>query len=407
VFLKYNSECRVQLPPPPLNFSRLDIYAPLVKNLRIFLQDHRERRNIFGIDGSWCTLVCRARQSALLPNLRALTLDGKFETFDEAVIWVSAFLSPTIESFYAKQLKISKSGITSSMMSIILQLLSRNCPRLRRLELLANPSNSIEHDERASLLYVALGAPAFYDWQSFRGLQHLVTDVSIITEGSLLSLGQIACLNSLDIYCTKSNDPSSNRLSSYARTFSLSDDSFLSLQRIAIRDLPHEYIILLWGLEPMVRDLKEVEVSMDIAGEYISNEKSNAAWRFASEFIPALADGSPDLTTFIVDFNSANNTGDFLPMILHVETLEPLSVLPLQRVEFYFIHIGARGLDQGALDCRVSALWPKVTLLSLPHQFTYFNSLHNFAALPCLPSGKNGFFITHNSIYFLRFQQIT
>jgi hypothetical protein len=382
-----NSRYNTQLPPSPADFSRFDLYAPFVQSLYVFGGGGRSKREDFGIDASWQTLIFRARQSPLLPNLTTLTLDEAFEKDDEPALWVSAFASKSLKSFYVRKLAPKASGVTSSLTSVLLGLVTQSCPDLQNIRLCLGPpyeqSETSFWDSGPSnapnLLRIVLGVSASQTWQNIRNLRSLVTDIHAIDGHSLLSLGQLPYLDSLDIHGAEPRHTSLARLPSSIRNLSLSKNTFPSLRRLSIRNLHHEDIMLLWDLESVVQELDQVEIALDIVAEHTLSDKQTLGNRFSSDFLPILSARSPALTKIVIDFNSAHPFDHVDAMPLDIGRFEPLSPLPLQWVELRFICIKA---PEGA--SRIATLWPNVVNLKLPNQPIASDALHHFAVLPHL-----------------------
>jgi hypothetical protein len=363
----------------PPDFSRFDLYAPFVKGLHIFSQDRHGKRGAFGVDNSWQPFVLRARQSALLPNLQTLSIDEKFRSFDEAAFWISALVSPSLKCFDAEKLELEDSSLTPLTTTIILQIVLQVCPGLRELKLHLGLPEVVGHGEHApsthSLLNTALGTLTLNSWQGFRELRYLATDVCSITGDFLTSLGRLACLDTFDIYDAHHSD--SKQLSVNVRNVNLPKDAFPNLRCLIIRDLHHDDIFPLWDLDPMVRDLKQIKVKIDL-DESMSIQQ---AQHFASEFFPILRARSPGLTDLGFGFSRVGGIG---LVCLDIETCKPLAALPLKQVELRAILIDSELISPEDVDRSVAALWPSVVTLKLPDQYTYFNYLHHFAILPNL-----------------------
>jgi hypothetical protein len=383
---------QTQLPPSPADFSRFDLYAPFVRNLWVFGPQRYGRHSNFGIDASWQTLILRARQSPLLPNLKELTIDESFETDDEPVLWVSAFASPSLESFRAENME--QTHATSSMTSVILGLLAEHCRDLRQLKLYVGPPDKDNdtplyhghHPTKPSLLRVLLGAPVSQTWQTLQNLRSLVTDVSAINMPSLSSLGHLPHLNSIEIHGveprTYSHQP---RFSSDIRNMAFAENSFPNLRRLAVRNLHHEDLVLLWDLEDLVGDLEEVGVGIDLVNGYISEEKVRSAEKFTSEFFPVLSARSPSLKALIIDLNPSKHDAEpITAMTLDIEQFKPLITLPLQRVELAYITLQTSEIGDKFFNCRIAMLWPNAVHLKLLHQPVGSDKLHHFASLPSL-----------------------
>ncbi|KAF8604361.1 hypothetical protein BDV93DRAFT_101802 [Ceratobasidium sp. AG-I] len=238
---KQHNNVYIELPSPSVDFSRFDFYARFVQTLEIFgPSNERGHSNEFQIDASWQTLLFRAQQLTLLPNLRELKLNKTFGSDDDPALWLTAFLSPSVKTFGFESVKLYTNA-ASSMASVALRLATQTCSDLERITLYLGPTeraNSLNNNTpaQASVLHILMGAPISRTWSNVRNLRSLVTDVYALDADSLLALGQLPHLGSLEIRKlpeTHHTRSTSERLPISIRSMALSDNSFPSLRRLA------------------------------------------------------------------------------------------------------------------------------------------------------------------------------
>ncbi|KAF8604379.1 hypothetical protein BDV93DRAFT_507695 [Ceratobasidium sp. AG-I] len=343
------NEYTIRLPPPPADFSRFDVYAPFVHSLAIFGPDSPG----FSIDSSWQTLIFRGRDSVLLPNLKSFALDHHFKEDEEPILWVSAFVSPSLRDFRATKVQRETSSVTSSTMSIILRRVAYGCSKLESLTLFVGSLNSAQNNNR--LLRVILEEPLSRTWQNFQSLSSLVTDVNTLDADSLSSLGQLPHLKFLDIHGTVLNHP----------------------RDLTIRKLHYDDILAIWNLEYLVEGVTCLTLLVRPWGIGAS-----AAVQLSSEFLPVLSARTPQLTHLNILFMShspGNNT-----MLVDIKHFKCLATLPLSWVVIKSICLydpRTKKDEKSSFAKEIAALWPNVAVLKLPDQEMTTRSLHYFAAL--------------------------
>ncbi|KAF8604382.1 hypothetical protein BDV93DRAFT_544076 [Ceratobasidium sp. AG-I] len=368
----------IRLPPPPADFSRFDIYAPLVHSLATFGPSRPSYRSEFNIDYSWQALIFRARESPLLLNLKNFTLDHKFNKDEEPILWVSTFIAPSLTAFKATRLWCADSYATFSTMSIILRRIADHCPVLESLTLYLGSPDGAQDD--ASLFRMLLEEPPSRTWKNFKNLSSLVTDVNTLGADSLLSLGQLPHLNCLDIQSTDNSRLRyfTERLPNSVPNAALSRDSFPCLRRLTIRKLNYDDIMALWDLEPLVNKFTHLDLYSPP-----SRDQTNAAVRLLDGFLPTLAARSPQLTILKVCLKPSYVSTD--PVPLAIEQWDCLASLLLQKLTILSAELYlASQLETPLFVKHIVTLWPNLTKLILPNQEISLGSLHHFTALPNL-----------------------
>ncbi|KAF8604367.1 hypothetical protein BDV93DRAFT_101874 [Ceratobasidium sp. AG-I] len=286
----------IRLPSPPADFSRFDVYAPLVQSLNTFGPKKRKYLAWFNIDSSWQTLELRAQESTLLPNLKEFSLNYNFKQEDEPVLWVSAFISPSLTAFNAVRVQRGDSAVTSSTLSIILKLVARDCPKIESLTLF--PGSLARNQDSASLLHVILEEPISRTWQKFQNLSSLVTDVNALDAKSLSSLGKLPYLNTLEIRGTSQVHPyAAERLPDSTRRAALSEGFFPSLRHLTVLGLHFDDIMTIWDLESVVQELTHLKVLA-----HHTTDAMQFASLLAIRFLAILCVRSPKLTDLSVQF---------------------------------------------------------------------------------------------------------
>ncbi|KAF8604381.1 hypothetical protein BDV93DRAFT_606071 [Ceratobasidium sp. AG-I] len=302
-------EYTIRLPPPPADFSRFDVYAPLVHSLTTFGPGRSGYQTSFNIDPSWQTLVFRARGSPLLPNLKTFTLDHTFNKDEEPVLWVSAFLTQSLRVFKAERLWCGGSYVTSSTMPVILRRIACDCSNLESLSLYVGPPGDAQ--DNPSLFRVILEEPPSWAWRNFQKLTSLVTDVNTLNADSLMSLGQLPHLHTLEIQTLGDNQLRSpmERLPSSVPNTALSENSFSCLRYLTIDSLHYDDIMTLWDQELLVNELSSLQLYAPP-----SRDEANTAAQLSTGFLPVLCARSPRLITLEIQFKPSFLDTDSVPL---------------------------------------------------------------------------------------------
>ncbi|KAF8604369.1 hypothetical protein BDV93DRAFT_606061 [Ceratobasidium sp. AG-I] len=365
---------RLELSSLPADFSRFDVYAPLVQYFASF----GKTGSYIDITSSWQTLVFRTRESPLLPNLIEFTPVHCFQNDESFVLWVSTFISPSLKVFSASHGQ-QRLTATYSTMSIILKLVARGCPHLTSLTLYIGPSGRLQNG--SSLWRLVLEDPISGIWQNFQSLRSLVTSVNALDADSLTSLGQLSHLNTLEIRGTwpPYTSPTRERLPGSFRNACLPASSFPILQNLVIYEFHQDDIATIWDLQPLVAGL--VQLRLDIRPV---KQRQTTVERIY-EFLPVLCTRSPQLTDLTLGFSFPPAGQPVLP--LDIERFRCLSKLPLQQVAVnrMLLHDPtATNQEEPNFAGQIASIWPNVIVLKLPNQKTTLEQLHCFTTLPKL-----------------------
>ncbi|KAF8604357.1 hypothetical protein BDV93DRAFT_522471, partial [Ceratobasidium sp. AG-I] len=378
------------LPSYPADLSRFDLYARFVQTLSIFDPiPEQADSDKFYIDSSWQTALLHAQKSTLLPNLRELRLNKIFVANDDPALWLTVFLSPSIKAFGMEKVQ-PYANPASSMAAVALNLATQRCPGLENITFYLGPpeqanSQNNEGSVEASPLHILMGAPISLTWLSAQNLRSLVTDVYALDADSLLALGQLPHLISLEIRKPSTHTRSfPDRLSTSIGTMTLSNNSFPSLRRLAIFRMHGDDILLLWDHKSLVERLNRVELTVLLIPRTFTEHGRIESEQFLTPFLPVLCAGSPQLAELVIEnYLSTPATGISR---FDMNMLKCLSLLPLQRVKLAGIRIAYTDPDEEFAPFAKHAvtLWPKAVDLDLPDQRVNADELHYFAMIPNL-----------------------
>ncbi|KAF8604359.1 hypothetical protein BDV93DRAFT_522474 [Ceratobasidium sp. AG-I] len=387
--VKQRYDTYIELPSSPADFSRFDYYARFVQRLDVFTPSSGwNRSNEFNIGPSWQTILFRAQQSILLPNLREFKLNKYFSAEDDPALWLTAFLSPSVKTFEVESIQSYKDA-ASSRAAVALNLVTQRCPDLENVTFYLGPPEragtfSTEH---TSALHILMGAPISRTWLSARNLRSLVSDVYALDADSLLALGELPHLSSLEIRKTAkihySDTP--ERLPASVQAMALSINSFPSLRHLVFHETHSADVLLLWNHKPLVEKLNRVELTMSLLGEIrIPKNKVVINEVFLTPFLPALCTGSPQLTELVID--NLNGTPELGVLWVHIDHFRCLASLPLQHIKLVGIQVVHIDPENHTLSFaeHAAALWPMAVDLNLRNQEVDPAALHHFATLPNL-----------------------
>ncbi|KAF8604360.1 hypothetical protein BDV93DRAFT_507679 [Ceratobasidium sp. AG-I] len=231
-----------------------------------------------------------------------------------------------------------------------------------------------------------MGAPISRTWLSARNLRSLVSDVYTLDASSLLALGELSYLSSLEVRKLAKNHYSNTpeRLPASVQTMTLSNNSFPSLRHLAIHGIHGDDILLLWNHRPLVEKLNRIELTVSLGPGRMLKDELVENEPFLTPFLPMLCAGSPQLTSLVID--NPDGTPELGVLRLAMDHFLYLASLPLQHIKLVGIHIVYISPDGDALSFarHAATLWPLAVDLNLLNQKVDPAALHHFAMIPNL-----------------------
>ncbi|KAG8737909.1 hypothetical protein FRC10_007537, partial [Ceratobasidium sp. 414] len=347
----------------PGDFGRFDVYAPFVKHLDAYGKEHK----YFKVT-EWHTLLRRARERPLLPNLLSLTLHAADSRFaPDQVLWISAFASPSLLRFTPVYIRDSdKCLISDTATSIILKALNERCPNIQSLALYRQMETDPDEGDVDSFLNLMWDGPYLQYMQSLAELRALSISISMIDGDGLTVLGSLPRLGSLTIrggddYLEEPN-------------FAIPDNSFPQLTHLTLWEIHVRIIADLMAIEPLARNLAALSLCHQFA---VEDEAAEMAW--FTETIPRLLQYTPRLNDFYCDstYNPSSFPLDLSPCIISGNLLQRTSELGLKKMYLS----GLRFTSLEHLEMMPTA-WSTLISLHLTHVFISPLALPLFAMLP-------------------------
>ncbi|KAF8604350.1 hypothetical protein BDV93DRAFT_522462 [Ceratobasidium sp. AG-I] len=361
------------------DFSRFDVYAPLVKTLRV----HPEDGGPISVS-PWRTLVLRTHDGPLLPSLSSLIFESSPDSYDSQLMWISVLACSSlrsIETIY--DFRPDGAQISFSTMSIISKLIIERCLSLHTLALFPGvrtfhrPNKFVrigeEDDEEQYALSLMLGKPFHHYLGNMHNLRFLTTNTTLINPTPLLSLSKLPFLESLDICAVSERYKPTGVLE-----VSLPEGSFPALKHLAARFLDTTELLMIWNMLPIVQNLTRLELQFN----YIhADQPDSCVMWFSSNFFPLVCNRSLHLTDLTISLGQGDSETDE-PYELSLGFFEQMAHLPLQNVSLGWLV--SSEADVQTFYARLGAIWPGVVNLKFTEEYVQLDYLQYFTALPKL-----------------------
>lgn len=332
----------------------------------------------------WRTLVLRAHDRPLLPNLSSLIFESIKASYDSQFMWISVLASPslrTIKSTY--DFRPDGAQISFMAMAIISKLITERCPSLHTLALFPGERAYRRHnkfirigeedDEEQFALSLMLGKP-FHDYLgNMQNLRFLTSNTTLINPTPLLSLSRLPFLESLDICAVSERYAPTGVLET-----PLSESSFPALKHLAIRFLDTAELLILWNMLPIVQKLTRLELQFNFFET--DDSDSHVLW-FSSTFFPIVCSRSPHLTDLAISLGQGDSETKS-PYELGLGFFEQMAYLPLQNISLGWIV--SSETDSEMFYARLGDIWPGVINLRFPEECVQLEDLRYYSALPKL-----------------------
>ncbi|KAF8595576.1 hypothetical protein BDV93DRAFT_611349 [Ceratobasidium sp. AG-I] len=356
----------VRLPPKPsaTQFSRFDLYAPLVRSLDVY----SKQEPAFKTTG-WQALNWRRERQPLLPALSRLVVSQTGVStveYTQQTMWICLLLSPSLKIIQISH-ALNETEISGLAASTILQGVIKTCPQLQILTLF--PSNPIDvpdakAEEQEFLLHLLEPKSVYYYFASLQNLCQLETGPLALESEGLQALGSLPRLKHLVIRFSFNRTLDSDR--------SIPDGHrgshlFPALEQLTLNQPNYEEVETVLHLKPLVQNLTRFNLSMN---------SEILGW--AAEVVVPCLGNLVCVTELVVDFDcypsfSAMHEYDD---VSDLSTLGIFATLPLQTLDL-------RGaVFDNAVD--FAATFPNLTRLAVRNQVVSAYDLSSFATIPKL-----------------------
>ncbi|KAG8733830.1 hypothetical protein FRC12_018739 [Ceratobasidium sp. 428] len=344
---------------------RLRLYGGFVKYIIVFKSNHIKYELL-----DWEALWIQARDQPLLPNLDSCSLSNDFFISYPQLPWLTMFISPMLRELRVEGPdEVLPPSTPPRACYLAFRTLIEKCSTLSVL--------AIFPDEDMEYPGANVAAPGYYgdlnqrneayEFRSF--FQHTGSLTSLKTTSFLLLQDNILQLISgsdtlecLDIYQgVRSED---------LPFATLPSDAFPALRHLGFHHFFDDTTIRdFYRLLPEVTDgLVSLKIKYD--SRRPNKERSKLT------LISSICQGSPYLTDLSLQLTSGFGGSTWE---VPTEILQSLAVLPLRRLCITFAIIVGASLDT------MSALFPNLVSLKLPHHSIGLTELHQFVErMPCL-----------------------
>ncbi|KAG8762088.1 hypothetical protein FRC11_011214 [Ceratobasidium sp. 423] len=355
--------------PPMLDFTRFDLYAPLVKSLDLY-GDSKITYDL----SDW--KILGRRQNPLLPHLSSLTMrcSRGSRGYGDQLMWTTLLASSSL-----REIRFMPSGknrqypptVTPVVASLLLQGLATQCSDLRVLSIFPEPANvgATVQSERTLETFLALSKPPFHHYLSqFPQLRELACNEQILQRDVLPIVASLPLLVHLQITASAIGiDPDD---------IPLPDNAFPSLRRLSLHLASHEGTVDLWEIAAL-RQLTSLHV--EFRDQHKDDQDDPDSW--ARNLLCTIAKNSPNLQHLYINFSLCDSCEDEPCNLGDIGLLGELSTLPLETVTLKSAWFGP--YDPDVYDYIEDAL-AEVVELRMPAQPASAQELVKFAQLPRL-----------------------
>ncbi|KAF8604316.1 hypothetical protein BDV93DRAFT_522438 [Ceratobasidium sp. AG-I] len=346
-----------------LDFTRFDIYAPLVRHLRVY---GRTSRYLRGEHRRRCTL--RSQQSALFPRLESVTLITSDLCYDsDALNWIEMLAAPTLAELRIIPIETRDATAFVSYLATasIAKTISERCPQIKRIELYPINIADRNDDEGSDMLWKD---PLQQSFGSLVHLREVTSSIIFVNKGGLTTLGSLPELQRLSI------DGCKEHLQVYE--LSAPESSFPALTHLSLIEVNKNSIFALLAVRPLIRRLNSLLIRQCF--ENLSNSYRRC-WHshfWLANTLPLVLQRVPTLKRLSYDAgqtiqHEAHNL-DLAPLL---QAMSELSLEYLSISNLFFMDDFLKGIP---LAC------PTLVNLRMPDQFVSNSDLRWFAQMPNL-----------------------
>ncbi|CAE6413177.1 unnamed protein product [Rhizoctonia solani] len=342
----------VERPPPSLDYTRFNVYTPLVKSLDLYGEYKHSCENL-----DWGAFD--QRKKALLPNLFSLIIRdicgsrGYGDQLMSTLLLVSPSLRE-IRSIASEKVIPHFSTVSPAVASLLLKKLTSRCPDLQVLSIFpAKPTaGSGSHTERMLEKFIEISEPLFSHYLSkARQVRELTSNGQIFQRDALPTVASLTLLSRLEIF--------SRFIEIDPDDILLPENAFPSLQHLKLH-LEFNEGTDLWRIDAFRR--------------LTPND-----WGFGP--LATIAQNSTNLQYLHINFCVCEDCGDGPCDIGYPDLFEELSVIPLKTGILESVWLGPYDPD---LYNRFMIAFPEVIELHIPAQNITLDELVHFAKLPKL-----------------------
>ncbi|KAG9094213.1 hypothetical protein FS749_012911 [Ceratobasidium sp. UAMH 11750] len=376
-----------------LDFERFNLYAPHVQKLDIY-SENTEKYTV----PKWPWLMVYARERTLLPNLVTLTLKPPKSPGRQIMMWIPAFLSPTLTEISVIPSDTNQDTLVSHLEgSGLFRRISIACPNLKKLSLCLDGEGEVDYQNKPNN-----GRTLAEFWDNslpqylarMESLCELCTTTEVLVPNTITHLAGLPNLKSLAIYPTTRP---------FVSTKVTQGGLFPVLRKFSLKQAPHALFPEIWQLQ-IFRNLTSLVLTF-----LTQPETDDEIDLWCGTLMSLISESSPNLVDLSVDFDSNSSCHYYVDISLDLVT-SSMEKLPLQQLEL-----------RSASLCGnweiMPKIWSQLTVLKLHEEnvtaaeLIWFAKLVNLehltvglslsTPLPSLvsfpPEGVNMYFITLQS----------
>lgn len=353
----------------PTDLTRFNTYAPFVKFLEIYGKDIEK----YWIP-NWRGFAASARNETLLPNLKTLTLATTSDCSTSQLMWIRAFLSPSLIRIQVKFFPTHAPLISYCAASAVLRYIAETCPDVRLLAIFpdSRPSeeSSLEsHDERAMIdFWDSSLAPHL---KRLRSLSQLVGTTELLSPDNLIHLASMQNLSRLTLY------PTTTPFEVVEPTSIGPTTGFTALKRFSLFTVTPTLIEKIWRLR-IFNSLTSLELS---SVTFPPNTEDGQLHASAITMLSHVAKSSPHLSKITIKFDPPK-TGKPYYDLGTISVLDPLKALQLKEMYLQGASLGVLPLQRPPQT--IEYYLRHLVKLELPKKLCSFVQLYEFARLPNL-----------------------
>ncbi|KAG9118832.1 hypothetical protein FRC07_006459 [Ceratobasidium sp. 392] len=362
---------RLQEESETVDFTRFDMYAPFIKQLRVYGRTARyfkgERRHI---------CMRRAQEGVLLPNLTSVTLLTSDLIQDSAALfWLDLFLMPSLQELnVSAATKNNTAWVSYSVASDISKKLATACPAIERLEFY--PRDISRGDRNASTDELLPFNPR--NLGLCTQLRKITSTIYMLSDDGFATLGALPQLQSLSLHRCE------EKLGQLQLT--VLDNSFPSLIRLSLLEMHTTTLMAIMGVKQLTGNLRFLRISQIFP--YSVRYNYELCHRRINQTLACIFEYTLRLKSLSYDATQRDNYSSRIALygIDPYPFLQTMSRLQLHSVSLLGIQFGRGDWLQS-----VGMAFQQVTLFRMPNQSVGSNDLHWFANLPFLRQLELGY----------------
>ncbi|KAG8792683.1 hypothetical protein FRC12_005209 [Ceratobasidium sp. 428] len=335
----------------PKVFTRFNCYNTFVRKLDASNTWYLDKSGSTLLEiKSWSTLSLQLQHAPLFPNLSDLKFSGCFSDESEAVLWISTFISHSVETL---DLHIFAPALGSLGTAAVFGLLTQKASGLKNLS--HNLTIVANRDDHAATSQLVLSPFACGHLRNSQHLAHLATGGQFIDPTILLELSRLPKLQSLSISQISSHNRNFTRI---LKDIQLPMESFPSLQTLKLDSTVLDDIVAAWNVIPLVSGLTTVTLS------YISDPpgaKTIYDEDVLLSILPLIATSSPDIKELTLD-NMVFERSELLSTNLTSSPWIHMGHLSLSYLKLKEFRVDAASLRD------VKRIWSHLVTLEIPQQ---------------------------------------